>query len=70
MTVDEMSEQIKGSQKQRVSYSNAIDILEKAIKNYKSKLYPATTFVEDWAGGSEEFINREIVEQLIKKLTR
>lgn len=70
MTVDEMSEKLKGKPKQRVSYSSAIDILEKAIKNYESKLYPATTFVEDWAGGSNQFINREIVEQLIKKLTR
>jgi hypothetical protein len=55
---------------QRVSKYDAEIILEKLINSYKDPCQNALAYVEDYAGGSQEFINRSVVEQLIEKLCR
>jgi hypothetical protein len=56
--------------KQRVAEKDALTMLEQLKGNFKDTLQPAYVFNEDYAGGSEEFINERVVKQLIKKLTR
>ena len=56
--------------KQRVSEKDAEIILNKLIGGFKDKYNTAITFVEDYAGGSQSYINEDIVKELIKKLTR
>jgi hypothetical protein len=60
----------KKKKQQRVSYNDALAMLENDIKNYRSKHDVALTFVEDYAGGSDEFVNRRLVETFLKKITR
>lgn len=55
---------------QRVSYEDALLMLDKHTQKFKSKLMPAYTFVEDYAGGSECFLNEEMVKQFLKKICR
>lgn len=56
--------------KQRVSKEDALRILEKLISNHTDKLYSSVEYVEDYAGGSQRFINEDIINSLIKKITR
>lgn len=55
---------------QRVQGKDAKIILEKLISNFQDKMFNATTYEEDYAGGSRMFINSDIIDDLIKKLTR
>jgi len=56
--------------KQRVSYKDGLEILKKNIENNNYKQLPTTTYVYDYAGGSSEFVRRDIVEKVIKRLTK
>lgn len=55
---------------QRVSYSDALKMLDKSIAEFKHPTDVATTYVEDYAGGSSAYLNEEMVKEFIKKLTR
>lgn len=54
---------------QRVKYEDALIVLQKNIDGDQDKLHSATTYVEDYAGGSSQYIRRDVVEKVIKKLT-
>jgi hypothetical protein len=55
---------------QRVAKKDAEVILKKLIKAFNDPCQNATTYQEDYAGASQQFINRDVVDQLIEKLTR
>jgi len=56
--------------KQRVSYKDGLQILEKSIENDNDNHISATTYGYDYAGGSSEFVRRDIVEKVIKRLSK
>lgn len=55
---------------QRVARKDAELMLEKLIKDFRSPVQCATIYEEDYAGASKLFINEDVVQELIKKLTR
>jgi len=55
---------------QRVSEKDAHTILNKLIADFNIPLQSATSFDEDPYGGNQMHINHNIVDELIKKLTR
>lgn len=63
-------EKIKNKKQQRVSYKDALVIKDKLIMDFKNPTQNAISYVEDYAGGSDSFINNSIVDDLIRKLTR
>lgn len=56
---------------QRVSYLDAMKMLEKEIeKPSEDKLHNNIIYDEDYAGGSTSFVRLALVEQFLKKITR
>lgn len=55
---------------QRISYKDAMRIKEKIIKEFKDPCHNATEYIEDYAEANQLFINDNVVNEIIKKLTR
>jgi hypothetical protein len=45
------------------------ELFKKCIKEHKDPLTPATTFVEDYAGGSEKYYSDSVIERFIAALS-
>lgn len=60
----------KEKKQQRVSEKDALLMKEKIINEFRDPCQTATCWSEDYAGASSRFINEQILDEIIKRLTR